>query len=147
MPKPVKIIAYALLIGAPIAYLVIAHFMKFPPRDGGQYEMLLYILLFVAAVYPLLVPIIARVQMTQFVKNKTSAQTPDQFFVSSSIVSFALTEATYIMGLVVFFMSGNIEWLYYFYPIGIFWTFIYWPRDSKYRQFLEKVENYGQSVS
>ena len=147
MPRQVKIVAIALLIVAPILYLVVAHMQGFTPRAGGQYEMLFYILLIVAAVSPSVMPIIARIQLAQFMRNKSSAMTPDKFFTSSSIVGFAITNSVYIMSLVVLFLSANISWLYYFYPIGIFWSFIYWPTDAKYQKFLNKVQGNEPIVS
>jgi len=139
-PKLVKMLGVAQLVALPIVYLMIAYFVRIPAKEGGELLMMLYILLIIAAVYPAFVPLIIRFQIANYRKTADSAVTPDNLYTSCGIIAFAIVDAIYTFGLVIYFLSGNINWMYYFYPIGVVWSLVYWPTDAKYRKFLTKVQ-------
>lgn len=127
---------------APAAYLVVAQLINQPLETGGEYDMMFYILLIIAITTPLLIPIIERVQINGYKKNKNSQGTPMGMFQTLFIQKAAIVEATYIYGLVVMMTSGNFTRMLYFYPIGILWTLIYFPRKAHFEKFMEKIESY-----
>ncbi|UCD63632.1 MAG: hypothetical protein JSW34_12950 [Candidatus Zixiibacteriota bacterium] len=139
--KTVRLIAYAMLGAAPLIYIVIAYLLSIPARHGGEQQMMLYILLIVAIVQPSVVKFIERFQVTGYQKNTQSQMTPDNLFFTLSIIKFAFVETIYIFGLVVYLVSGNLDWMLYFYPVGIGWTLVYWPRQSNYERFLQRLES------
>ena len=57
-----------------------------------------------------------------------------------SIIRMSLIGAIYIFGLIVYFLTADLTQMLWFYPVGICWSAIYWPRRAKYRQFVERLE-------
>ena len=138
--KTARLFAYITLVAAPIVYLFVAFIVKLTPQEGGEHLMMFYILLIVAVVAPAMFPIIERMHITQYKSGRSTEMTPASLYTTVSMMKYAFVEATYLFGLVIFFVSGDINRVFYFYPIGIIWTFIYWPRRDKFEQFLQKLE-------
>ena len=138
--RPVILLTFFNLVVAPLIYFFVAFFMKIPLKTGGEQEMLLYILLIVGMVQPVVLPFIEKMQINNYRKNKNSAMSPYQLFTTISIIKMAMIEAVYLYGLVVYFLSGDLTRMLYFYPVGIIWTFIYWPRRDKYERFTKSLE-------
>ena len=139
--RRVRLFAWLILVAAPVAYLVIIFTVPFPQHSGGEYDMMLYILLIVAMLQPAVYPLIERLHMAMRAKQTSSAMEPGQLFFMLAILKFAFVEAVYIYGLVVAIVSGLPNNALYFYAIGIIWTFIYWPRQGAYEHFMQKVSN------
>ncbi len=135
----VRLFALLFLVAAPAIYLVIIYTLRFSQRSGGEYEMMLYILLIVAMIQPAAYPFIQRFHLTMRGRHREPVMQPDQLFFTLAIIKFAFVEAIYIYGLVVAFISGITNNALYFYAIGIVWTFIYWPRRGAYEHFMEKA--------
>jgi hypothetical protein len=138
--RVLKLITWAMMVVAPIVYLVVAQVIDskgIEARAGN--EVLLYLLLVVSLLSPLVMPLV-----TNSVIRSTRAKigpgvTPAQIFQSLSIVHMACVEAIYIYGFVVFQLTGKFTNMLYFYPIGIAWSFVYWPRREKYDRLVEKL--------
>jgi hypothetical protein len=119
---------------------VIAWLMNFePPPEGTPDNMIIYLLLMVAIGSPALVPIIARSQILIFKSSQNSKMTPMNLFFASSLIGLTFVEAAYIYGLTAFILTGEFVNMLYFYPAGIAWSFVYWPKREKYDQLLEKL--------
>jgi hypothetical protein len=135
-----KIITFALLVAAPVIYLLIAWQLDskgMETRAGN--ELLLYILMVLAVTQPLLAPVVARFQTSQYIKTASATQPPAQFFVTVSVMKMAFVEAIYIYGLVVFILTGVFVNMLFFYPIGIVWSFVHYPRRTQYERLVEKL--------
>ncbi len=139
--KTIKLMAMAFLVVAPVIYLAVAYFVEMPGQQGGQIQMMLYILLIVAIVDPALAKFIERFQISSYRGSKQTKMTPDNLFFTLSIIKFAFVEMSYIFGLVVYFVSGDRTSMLYFYPIGIAWSFVYWPKKSTYENFIQRIES------
>ncbi len=140
----VRIIAIMMLVVAPLVYAAITFFVRpMEAIDSGSSKMLLYILLIVAVVMPASYPIIERVQLANFRKTRSASKmTPAQLYTTQQVTRFAIIEAVFIFALVVYFVTSQDDWFWYFYPIGVFWTVQAWPTETKFEKYLEKV---GQS--
>ena len=135
-----RIVTWLFMFAGPGAYLVIALVMNtkgIEARAGN--EVLVYMLLALSIGNPFLIPLIIRGEVNKFRKGVSQAKSPTQLFFSLSIIQMAMVEATYIYGLVVFFLTGKFTNMLYFYPIGIIWSFVYWPKREKYDRLLEKL--------
>lgn len=154
------ILSAVLLIKVPIIYLIVAHLIDVKEiSNGGETELMFYILLVFSILQPGILPLIERYQINIFSKNPDSKAvnlntesfpemtlpkkgTKYGLYQTVSIIKAAFVEAIYIYGLVVYLISGDIMNMYYFYPIGIIWTMLYFPTKSRCKAFLEKVERY-----
>ena len=142
--KRVKLIAFSMLVFSPIAYAVIGYILDIEPRTGGEFDMMLYILLMVAIVQPALGKIIARYQVDAFRKNPEAKMTRDQVYLSLAMIEMAFVDAIYLYGLLQVLLTADYNRMLYFYPIGIAWTFMVWPKRSNFEEFVNKMEtNYG----
>ena len=141
--RTIKIIAIAMLVGAPIVYLVIASVIDMQrPPEGTPDNMIIYLFLMIAIGCPALVPFIVRSQIQTYRSNQNRQKgemTPANLFFTVSIIGMAFVEASYIYGLVSFLLTGEMVNMLYFYPVGIVWSFVHWPKRDKYEQLLEKL--------
>jgi len=138
--KIVRLLAFAMLIGFPLIILIVAQFLNidsFDPADTSLFVV--YILLFIAMVEPAFLPLIERFQVKTFKTNRQSEMSPDQLYRSVTIIKLAIVEAIYIYGLVVYVLTGDMTQMLWFYPVGVIWSAVYWPRRDRYEQFLNKV--------
>lgn len=155
-------IAIALLIAAPLVYLNIGYILS-QERDiiSNEPHRITYILLFLSIFQPLIIPFLVKSFISVYHKKPSKFKpksgfpinlplnergkegSPMGLFMQLVIVKSALIEASYIYGLVSFFLSGNITYMLYFYPIGIIWTIIHFPRKSHYEDLVRKVEEYA----
>lgn len=130
-----------MLVVAPIVYLNVAWMMHNQGRESlvGS-DIAFYLLLVVAIFSPLIIPIITRglIKAERAIKDKT--RSPGAFFQSLSIVHMAFVEAIYVYGFVVFMLTGRLDYMLYFYPIAVAWSFVYWPRREKFNRLLEKLD-------
>lgn len=136
-----RLIRFAMLVAAPPIYLLVAYVVetdKFAPDNSDVF--LLYALLIIGLVQPALAFPIERLMVANARKEPVRASSGSALYLSVSIIKMALIEPIYIYGFVVFLLSGEIANMLYFYPIGIVWTVIYWPRKEKLDEFVKQFE-------
>ena len=138
--KKSKVLAVALLIVAPVVYLLVAYAIQIDPRTGGEADMLFYILMIVAIVEPAVAPLIKRFHLNRYRTGGTSRMSPGQLFTSISVIKFVLIESVYIYGLVVYIITGDMMRMLSFYPVAMIWTVVYWPRRSAWDKFSRAIE-------
>lgn len=56
------------------------------------------------------------------------------------VIGMAFIEFSYLMGVVVFFLTGQRDGIPYFYALGILFSLLYWPTKSRFRAFIEQLE-------
>ena len=134
------VLAIAILVVAPLVYLVVGQVMSPPARSGGEYDIMFYILLIVALVTPTFLPLIERFQIRLYRRHTTSRMSPEQLWVTVCIIKMALVESIYLFGLVVYLLSGDFLRLMLFYAIGVIWAAVYWPRQSQAQRFQQRLE-------
>ncbi len=138
--KKSKVLAVALLVVAPVVYLLVAYAIEIAPRTGGEVDMLFYILLIVAIVEPAVAPLIKRFHLNRYRTGGTSRMSPGQLFTSISVIEFVLIESVYIYGLVVYIITGDMMRMLSFYPVALIWSVVYWPRRSAWDKFSRAIE-------
>ncbi|UCC44172.1 MAG: hypothetical protein JSU65_13835 [Candidatus Zixiibacteriota bacterium] len=140
--KLFKYIRAFLLIEGPIAYLVVAGVAPLGNQVSEVFNnLVLYILLVVAALYPLVFPIIKNAAITQHRLTGEGDVATASLFVSIQFVGMAFIHTSYILGFIVFLLSRRLDYMLYFYPIGLAWTLLRWPSREKFDAF---VKEYSQ---
>jgi hypothetical protein len=130
-----------MLVTVPPIYLLVAFVIRadnFAPDNSVVF--LLYALLIIGLVQPVFAYPIEKLMVAKVRKDLVGASSSSALYLSISVIRMALIEPIYIYGLVVFLLSGNIANMLYFYPIGIVWTVVYWPRKEKLDQFVKQFE-------
>ena len=134
-----RFITWAMMVVAPLCYLFIAfQFDAQGIQAKAGNDLLIYLLLAIGLLSPLVIPVVTK-GVIQAERRKGWQEPPAQLFQRLSIIGMAMVEAIYIYGLVVFLLTGKFTNMLYFYPIGIVWSFIYWPKREKYDRLLEKL--------
>ncbi len=137
--RKTKVIAWALGLLPPPLYIIIATLVETDGMAADQTDLTVYILLALGILDPLLVPVIERFQVKSFRSSqRTATMTPSQFFTSLTVVRLAFANATFVYGMVVYLLSGSIEKMLWFYPVGIIWLIILWPRRAKFEKFVQE---------
>jgi hypothetical protein len=130
--KALRIVAWAMLVAAPVVYLFAANLISAGMEARAGNELILYLLLVVALV----------IEWTQVQSYRARPQTemkPINLFFTLSVMKMAMVEAVYIFGFVVFVLTGRFLNMLFFYPIGVAWTLVLWPKQEKYDQLMEKL--------
>ena len=156
--RVIQIISFSLLVAAPIAYLVVANILHKPQQSGGEFEIMFYMLFFLGMVQPLILPLLEKFQISQF-KNKPSlpktgsennnlsiansqrSGTPMGLFMVMTIIKSAFVEAIFIYGFVIYFISGDMMKMLYFYPVGLAWAIVHFPTKERCERFIKKVNS------
>lgn len=137
--KLTKIIAIILFVISPPIYLVIMYYVKIPVRQGGEFEIMQYILLMVGMLQPLTIPLITKVQVQFWKKSVFEKKNPASLFLSLALIKYSMIVAIYIYGLVVYFLSGDMTRALYFYPIGMTWSAVHWPTRGRFETFVRRL--------
>jgi len=135
-----RIVGYALLLGMPVMYLVVAMLVDRDPEIGGHTDMMFYILLIIATVSPASAALIQRVQVQSYRKQSDTKMNPGQLFFAITLIMMAFAEAVYLYGLVIYLVSGDFVRMLAFYPIGLAWTVAYWPTRNRFETFIAGVK-------
>jgi len=153
--KQGRLLALMFLVVTPLVVLIIACLIKVKKMyPEGTDNFVIYVIFIVAFITPLISIIVKKVQINNYRRNKGKVlntgplalekqykeMTTGQFFISLLIVQLAFVEATYIYGFMVFLISGELVNILYFYIIGIIWSFIFWPREEKTKNFMKSLE-------
>jgi len=138
--KTARILAFAIMVVAPVIYVIIAMVLNLPLKSGGEIDMLFYILLIVAFVQPAAGLIIERHQVSAYRTRSDTKMTPAQLLTTIMIIKTAIVEAVFIYGLVVYLLSGDLQRMLIFYPVGAVWAAIHWPRREKWTTLIQLLE-------
>lgn len=135
-------IVWVVIISSAIIYLGLAFWMNeqrnFPHSEF--LELVSFMLLPIAAITPFVFPMLEKAQLRVYRKSSGRKQTPGQLFFSLSIIKFSLAHAAFIYGFIVFYLGGGISRMLWFYPIGMIWMYIFWPREESFKKFLRQLE-------
>lgn len=136
-----RMTALAILVLVPAVFFVVALLLTPTWQSvGSEVDFAFYILIIVAALSPLMLPLIERTQLRNFRKQSNSTMSASQLFTITTITKLAFVECGYIMGLVIFLLSGDYWRMLIFYVVGIYWSFVYWPREENFRRFIKRSE-------
>jgi len=124
----------------PTAFLVVALVMnpKGVQAKAGN-EIMLYLLLGVSLLAPLAMSLVTKSAIQSGRAKRGPDVTPADIFQLLSVSQTSCVAWIYIFGLVVFMITGKFAYMLCFYPIGIAWSFVYWPTRAKYERLMEKL--------
>lgn len=157
-----QVLTWMMLVGAPVNFLYIGSLLVGKWGPLVESDIAVYVLFALALVYPAYAPIHERATLTNYRHNSgkslmhpkvltflsgimgkkktaTSLVQPIDMFLKNNVVKLALVSMAYAFGLLAAFLTGEFDNMLYFYPIGIVWSIIYWPRRKKYERLLEKL--------
>jgi len=138
--KKAFMISIAILIIAPVIYLMVAYKIDAPAKTGGEVDLLFYIFLIMGMIQPAVGFIVVRHQLAAYRKQSERKMTPAQLLTTLAIIKAAVIEAGFIYGLVLYLMSGDMQRMLIFYPIGAIWAAILWPRRAKWENTIQTLE-------
>ena len=137
-----RIVATLLLVVAPVLYLTLAQsLVKDLFEAEEQATLIMCILLPVATLDPLLWYVIRRIQVPLY-KSREEQLGRAKLYFSLMMIKLALVAASFVYGLVVFFLTNDLMNMIWFYIIGFVWSVLFWPRMSHF----ERVMNDGLEV-
>lgn len=135
-----RFVAFAMLVLAPIVFVVITYIAEPTGELGEGTTFVFYALLVVALVAPSVYLFVERVQVANYIKNPKSEMSPAQLFTSLTVNKCAFVEEAFLFGLVMFFLTADRTYMWYFYAIGAAWAAVYWPTEGKFEEFMKKVQ-------
>lgn len=143
--RTINIISFGIFIFCPVVYLIVVWLMYSSPNYNYEpihNALLFYILLGLSILNPLIIPIMLKVNDSKLVNSQieSNKNTEVDRFKRITLIKGSVIIAIYLYGLAIFFMNHTIGHLWYFYAIGIFWTYIHFPRKSQYIEFIDKEQ-------
>jgi len=137
--KTLRIITWAMLVAAPVIYLFVANLISAGMEARAGNELILYLLLVVAVVEPAMAPVMEWSQIRSYKAGSQTKMKPINLFFTLSVMKMSTVGAVYIFGFVVFILTGKFVNMLFFYPIGVAWTLVLWPKREKYDQLVERL--------
>lgn len=138
--RTAQIITIFMLVVAPLVYLGIALAVDAPLVTPEAADLVFWILLIVAIITPALLPVVERYQIRVYRKQGEHRASPVRLMITLSIINAAWIETVYIYSLIVYLVTGDMLRMLTFWPVGIIWSFVYWPRRSRWSKRLEDLE-------
>lgn len=139
--RGLTVIAFLLLTVAPAMFLYVMYVVK--PELRPTYDAFPP-WLYIAYVMPLL-DIISHLAVRKALQRsgKGVGHSADTFAIRYrrfAVIRMAKPPACYCYGLVIFFLTGQIKQMWYFYTLGILMTPFAWPRKREYFDFLLEAQ-------
>ncbi len=135
-----RLLAIAMLIAAPVAYLIVTFLVGGRSVAGSPVELVFYLLLAVAIFQPAAAFLIERFQFRAYTTRTGTKMSPPQLLFMIGIIKYAMVEAVYIYGFVVYFIADDLIYMAPFYCIGVVWSYIHWPRRERWERTIESLE-------
>jgi hypothetical protein len=136
-----KAASWLVYVVMPIVWLLAAQFLisgGMSPKAGR--ELVLYLLLAVAIIEPATGLLITRIGIENYRKGKSPSKTPAHLFLSVSVFQMFMVQNIYFFGFIAFLLTDEFKHLLYFYPVGVAWSLVCWPRSEKYTRLLERLK-------
>ncbi|RME28212.1 MAG: hypothetical protein D6800_04145 [Candidatus Zixiibacteriota bacterium] len=139
--KQLRWLALLMLVVSPLLYLVVSYLLsgQIPSAPAGN-ELMTEILMVMALVQPLIPMVIEKIQLRQYKSRDNKKVPPVRLYYLLTLSRLAFVDSVFLYGMVVFLLTREPPVFLYFYPIGIGWSFVHWPRMSRFESFLRKVE-------
>ena len=113
---------WAALFGSTFIYLIIAFMLSRsewkPVADRGLYLTLMGVLMAISLIDVMFVSWLKKKSFTEEITPIAVGDAQRRFIVSRSVLLFALSEVPAILGLVIFFLSGNLLMLLSFWGLS-----------------------------
>ncbi len=138
-----QLLAAVMGIMLPLVLLGIVHYNVWSHSPITGRDWIFYLLLILGAVEPGYVPVIRKSFLRRAAKL-TARKSPAYWAFSLYNVRFSMTGAIFIYGIGAYFLWHDLGRMLWFYPIGLVWTAIYWPRKKEFTAFVEEM---GRNVT
>lgn len=138
-----RIIVFALLVAAPVAYAAVIYILAKGGRMASNPESKIAYLMFALAIMnALALPVMDRIALwkTQGKLQVKKGAGIIESAQSMTIIKLALVESMYLFGMVVFFVTGVTNNLYYFAALGLLYSIIYWPTRDRFVALVRSLE-------
>ncbi len=138
-----RIIAFCLLIGAPLVYAGMVYKLNSAFLNRARPELPIWTILMAVALFMAVALVILhrlgtwkKMGLVQKSKGLNSVQAGQ----AVTIMKLAMIESLYIFGLVAFFQAGYSDNLWYFAILGVLCTTMYWPTRDRFADFVRSLE-------
>lgn len=136
-----RIIATNMTVVAPVIYLVVViNLSEGHTIPSGQSDFLFYTLFVIGIIQPLAFWPMEKLHISNFRRSRTTNMLPSGLFFVLSLTRLALAGVVFIYGLILFYVTGDLLRMLWFYPVGIAWSFFAWPSNRRFEHFLRKIE-------
>ncbi len=129
-----------LLIFSPLNFLNLAYNLIRETASLEYIDIIVTVFLIYGTLAPLVLSVIKKGMATARIREKMKLTSPDQAWFKFSLVQSAVGVSIFVYGFFAYLLSGDIEKMLYFYPIGIVWAFFLWPTRNRYEDFISKIE-------
>jgi hypothetical protein len=137
----ILILVLVLLLVAPVMYLVIAYMqLRNPGFQSHPRDLLFYLFLLYAIGQAALIPFIEKKLIAVHMAKRLAGKALLEAGQTIVICKLAFINSIYVYGLTIFFITGSINKLPYFYVVGILCTFLFWPSKSRFTELVRKLE-------
>jgi hypothetical protein len=139
--RTLSMIVYALMLVAPVLYLVVVLVVA-KDRASALHPVMqiVYLCLAMALLMAIVIPIVEKRVVAAYAVNRPNGMSILEAAQAIVIIKLALIETTYIYGLVTFFVNGVTTYLPYFYALGILYSILFWPSKSRFTELVRKLE-------
>jgi protein-S-isoprenylcysteine O-methyltransferase Ste14 len=145
---PVIWIISAAMFGAVVVYTVISYLMAgmpFIPVSSAPVEMIRYIFILLAAGALVLAYFLRKTMLTaRSAKSSVQAGAALSFFgqyVTALIISFAISEAIAIFGLILLFLGEGLPIVYAFMAVSALSLFFFRPDRDELEEFVNRTKS------
>lgn len=138
--KIVRIISIFLSIIAPFLFLYIAYYYVQIDQAIEYTDIIVAVLLAYSAFAPLSLLVIRKAIVRNYLSGKSMNVSPEQLWFKLFIIRAAVSGGIFAFGFLVYFLSGNVIQMLYFYPIGFAWSIVHWPTRDRFQQFLNELK-------
>ena len=129
-----------LLIFTPLNFLNLAYNFIRETASLEYIDIIVTVFLIYGTLAPLVLTVIKKGMATARIREKMKLTSPDRAWFKFSLVQSAVGVSIFAYGFFAYLLSGDIEKMLYFYPIGIVWAFFLWPTRNRYEDFICKIE-------
>lgn len=136
-----RFFSFICFVVAPLMYVYLATNILSFDWDVESINIIMTILLIYGGFAPLVMAVIRRKIVSAYNKGKSKFKSPEDAWSKFSIMQVGVGSGNFAFGLLIYFLSGDIQKMLYFYPIGIVWAIFLWPTRKRYEDFISKIEH------
>ena len=135
----VRLLAFVMLVLTPVAFVIITYVVHLERPPDEAVIFVFYAMLVIAIVAPFAYKIVERAQLSTYRQLQNKRMSPAQFATTLVIIKCVFVEASFMYGLVMFFLTADRSYMWYFYAIGVIWAVVYWPTKGKFEELVGKA--------
>lgn len=140
--RVVQVLAYAILIAAPILYLIVAYLLESSgPIPDVPRQTILYILLGIAVLQVAgVMPLVTKSMMRSARSHRRDASGRAATALMVTLIRMVFIETVFLFGLIYFVLTRDFTSMLYFYAIGLLAVVLYWPTRERFDDLATTLE-------